>query len=78
MFSITEVAYLKGAGGSPDKVQLTWNSKANVTYAVESSSDLETWEEAVDGQESGGTETSFTLTLDNLAPGQLYIRVRQE
>ena len=78
LFSITEVAYLKGAGGSPDKVQLTWNSKANVTYAVESSSDLETWEEAVDGQESGGTETSFTLTLDNLAPGQLYIRVRQE
>ena len=57
---------------------ITFTSAANATYAIETSSEFEEWIEVVDGFESGGELTNYSLELEEPVPSDLYIRVRQE
>lgn len=63
------------AGG---RTTITWNSRANRTYAVDSSDDLSenSWEELTDSVESEGESTSFTDILATGTPRRFY-RVRE-
>lgn len=76
-FRITDVAL---AG---DQLTVTWASRGNATYAVDTSDTIPDpaggvfWEEAADGVESGGEETSFSVAVPAGAK-QVYVRVRQE
>lgn len=54
---------------------LVWPSTMNAVYAVESSTDLQNWNELDDGVESAGDETSFTAEIGEAAV--TYFRVRQ-
>ena len=67
---ITSVDYLSG------EITLEWNSRPGATYAVDSSTDLNTWSELDDGVSSGDDTTIFA---DTPAPGtqRLYYRIRQ-
>ena len=80
-FRVINVEYINGVDGAADQVTVTWVSKSNTTYAVDTSATLPAvengWEEQADGVESGGDETSFTADVAADAT-QLYIRVRQE
>ena len=80
-FAITRVEYIRGADGAADQVMVTWRSKANATYAVDSATTLPDtangWEEQADGWESQGDETSFTVEVPADA-AELYVRVRLE
>lgn len=71
-FIITEINHLAATGAT----MITWNSRTNRTYAVDSSSDLKIWEELTDGVESGGETTSFN---DNVPVGKsrIFYRVRE-
>ncbi|MGK0185913.1 MAG: hypothetical protein ACI9R3_001696 [Verrucomicrobiales bacterium] len=70
-FSISNVELVEGG------VTLTWPSKEGETYKIEYAPDLNNWEEAEDGLESGGTTTSYTATVP--AGTQIrYFRVSEE
>ncbi|YCM42888.1 LamG-like jellyroll fold domain-containing protein [Verrucomicrobiaceae bacterium 227] len=56
-FIITSISYDQVA----DRTTLTWNSKNNGLYAVDSSADLKVWEEVQDDVESGGGTTTVIL-----------------
>ena len=72
-FIITEVNH----DTVTDTTMITWNSRANRTYAVDASDDLITWEELDDGVISEGKSTSFIATpLPAGAPRKFY-RVRE-
>jgi hypothetical protein len=82
-FAITDIEYIVGTEGSPNQVTVTWRSRANQFYAVDTSTTIpesvDDWEEAADGVDSGGDETSFTVNMTNNNDGpELYIRVRVE
>lgn len=54
---------------------ITWNSRPNTSYSVESSFNLENWVELDDGIESEGDETTFTdIGLEPNTP-MLYYRI---
>ena len=70
-FTITEVSY----DATSQMATITWNSRTNATYAIESTTDLTTWEEVDDSVASEGQSTSITLAAPG---GELYYRVRLE
>ena len=57
---------------------LTWKSKAGVTYMVEASADLKTWQTVTTGLASGGAETTYADTLPTPQPANRFYRVAQE
>ena len=71
-FVITEITHDAATG----KTEITWNSRANRTYAVDASDDLNAWEELDDGVASEGESTSFTNNLPIGTPRRYY-RVRE-
>ncbi|MEZ5329807.1 MAG: LamG-like jellyroll fold domain-containing protein [Verrucomicrobiales bacterium] len=79
-FQITNVERLPAVDGAA-QLKVTWNSAGGATYAVDSSptipEETDAWEEVADGVESGGDETSYTISFLAEEP-QLYIRVRKE
>lgn len=81
-FRITSIEILEAEGENPRRARVTWASSSNKTYAVDTSTTLPTndvWDEAADGVESNGDETSFTVNLtNNNDVSELYIRVRLE
>ena len=71
-FQITEVARTE------EGVSLQWASKANKTYTIERSADLQDWLELSDGIESEGELTTFD---DDTVPPDaevFYFRIREE
>ena len=72
---ITNIIYNTGATPSVD---VTWLSQAGDSFIIETSADLEEWEEVTDAYPSGGDSTSFNLPLNNPAPAKRYIRVLKE
>jgi hypothetical protein len=56
-------------------VTLIWQSRANRTYSVFASEDLQSWTELDDGVESGGDETSFTEDQVSPETTSRYYRV---
>jgi hypothetical protein len=58
------------------RTAITWNSRPNRIYAVDSSDDLFTWEEITDSVESGGESTSFNDFLESGTPRRFY-RIRE-
>jgi hypothetical protein len=82
-FRITNIEILEAEGETPKRVRVTWASRDNQFYAVDTSTTIpvsvDDWEEAADGVDSGGEETSFTINLtNNNDVAELYIRVRVE
>ena len=71
-FVITEINHDAATG----KTTITWNSRTNRNYAVDSSDDLSVWEELDDGVESEGESTSFNDFLPVETPRKFY-RVRE-
>ncbi|MCX8237636.1 MAG: hypothetical protein OSB05_02355 [Akkermansiaceae bacterium] len=71
-FVITEINHDVATG----KTVITWNSRANRNYAVDSSDDLSAWEELDDSVESEGESTSFNDFLPVETPRKFY-RVRE-
>ena len=71
-FVITEINHDAATG----KTVITWNSRANRNYAVDSSDDLSAWEELDDSVESEGESTSFNDFLPVETPRKFY-RVRE-
>ncbi|MDA9830672.1 hypothetical protein N9C66_04970 [Akkermansiaceae bacterium] len=71
-FIITSIVRDDEAG----RTAITWNSRANRTYAVDSSDDLFTWEEITDSVESEGESTSFTDFLETGTARRFY-RIRE-
>lgn len=61
-----------------DTIELSWNSRPDVTYAVDFSEDLTLWTEIATGLASGGLTTSFID--DQVPPGttRRFYRIRQE
>jgi hypothetical protein len=70
-FAITGVTY----DSANKTITLTWNSLSNATYAIESASTLQDWEELDDGVQSDGQSTSFTTPAQGR---EAQFRVRQE
>jgi len=58
------------------KTTIAWNSRANKTYAVDSSDDLNAWEELTDSVDSEGESTSYTDFLATGTPRRFY-RIRE-
>ena len=71
-FIITEIEFDPAAR----EVSLTWNSLPAQLYAVESTPDLNIWEELNDGLESQGASTSVTLKAPD-GTTQLNYRIRE-
>lgn len=73
---ITQVTYNAGAG----KVDLTFNAIVGLSYAIESSTDLDTpdeeWLELVDSITPDADTFTYSHTLPNPAPAKLFYRVR--
>lgn len=70
-FEITAIGY----DPATDKTTLTWNSKNNGQYAIDSSTDLQTWEEITDSVPSGGATTTVELP-PLFGDPKLFFRVR--
>jgi hypothetical protein len=58
-------------------VTLTWTSAPDSHYAVETSTDLNTWSEVAPDITATGSETSWTETSIPASPGQRFYRVRK-
>ncbi|MGK0189832.1 MAG: hypothetical protein ACI9R3_005650 [Verrucomicrobiales bacterium] len=71
-FSITLIA--RGDDGS---VTLTWNSVADASYAIETSTDAVVWDEAEDGVIAEG-ETTMYVDQSPASATELYYRVKRE
>jgi hypothetical protein len=71
-FIITEINHDVVTGNT----MITWNSRANRTYAIDASDDLGVWEELTDSVESAGEVTSFNDTLSVGTPDKFY-RIRE-
>lgn len=71
-FIITEINHDTATG----KTMITWNSRANRTYAIDASDDLSAWEELTDNVNSEGEATSFSDILPVGTPHKYY-RVRE-
>ena len=71
-FIITGINHEAATG----RTVFTWNSRANRKYAVDSSDDLNTWEELTDNVDSEGETTSYTDVLPAGTPHKYY-RVRE-
>ncbi|MEZ5324060.1 MAG: hypothetical protein R3F19_03235 [Verrucomicrobiales bacterium] len=80
-----------GAGGPADlrfsdialnkdngNVVLTWTSRPDKTYLVESTEDFVQWEELTDGHQSEGEETTYTDVSGFPATSVRYYRVTEE
>jgi len=61
-----------------NKVTLTWPSTAGESFVIESTQDLEFWQELTDAYPSAGETTSFEVTLPDPVPAEFYYRVRKE
>lgn len=60
-------------------LQITWPSRANGSYTIETGMDLNLdWSEVEDGVESQGETTTYELMLADPVPSELYIRVTEE
>ncbi|MFT4639076.1 MAG: hypothetical protein ACI8T1_002400 [Verrucomicrobiales bacterium] len=58
---------------------LTWNSRTDVVYAVDASSDLITWKTLAEALLPAGVQTSYTDTSADMATmPQRYYRVREQ
>jgi hypothetical protein len=57
---------------------ITFPSRPNGTYAIETATDFFLWIEEVDGYESDGETTVYEFELQDPVPRELYIRVREE
>ena len=71
-FVITAISYDRAA----DRTTLTWNSKNNGVYAVDSSLDLEQWAEIQDEVPSGGATTTLQLPRGQ-GDTRLFYRIRR-
>ena len=69
-FEITDVTQTEEGA-----VQISWTSVEGAEYAVDSSGDLQDWQEVDDGVPSGGEITTFTLPATEDA--EEYYRVKQ-
>lgn len=67
-FIITAIDRDDAAG----RTTITWNSRDNRVYAVESSDDLIAWEELNDSVASGGESTTYTDILATGTPRRYY------
>ncbi|MFT6242284.1 MAG: hypothetical protein ACJAQT_004387 [Akkermansiaceae bacterium] len=72
-FIITEIDHDAVTG----KTVITWNSRANRNYAVDSSDDLSTWVELNDSIASEGEATSFADNFLPIGTSHKYYRVRE-
>ena len=54
-------------------LEITWNSRVNLTYTLESSPDLAVWTAAQANVPAAGTSTSASVPLGS---GPLFYRVR--
>lgn len=63
------------AGGA---VTLTWNSRPNRTYLIQSTQNLTSWDEVTDGHASDGDSTSYTDETGFPESGYRYYRVMEE
>ncbi|MCB1096403.1 MAG: hypothetical protein KDN22_12575 [Verrucomicrobiae bacterium] len=71
-FAITDVE-LVGT-----KLTVTWSSQPGESFLVETTTDLEEWEEVVDGHPSGGTSTTYVFELSPDVPSLFYVRAQRE
>ncbi len=71
-FIITDIDHDTATGVT----MITWNSRANKTYAVDASDDLSTWEELTDSVASQGETTSFN-TFPAIGTPRRFYRVRE-
>ena len=61
------------------KVTLRWNSRADRSYIIEASLDLQTWWELTDGHPSQGETTEFTENANEVGGATVrYYRVTEE
>jgi len=72
-FAITNI--VRAMDGS--SAEITWNSREDRNYAVESSVDMKEWEELDDSVASSGESTTYTVGGINASTTRLYIRVRE-
>lgn len=66
------------AGNEVDII-LTWDSRPNLTYALEETTDpsLDEWLEVTDNIESQGNQTTYRNTLTGDIPDKIFYRIRQ-
>jgi hypothetical protein len=75
-FVLTAVSVLVNDATDEATVDLTWNSRSNIAYKIEFSSDLVKWEEIDDSYPTGGDSTSFShLFPEASAITRRYYRV---
>ena len=70
---------LRQEAGNEVDIILTWDSRPNLTYALEQTTDLSLadWQEVTDNIESQGNETTYRNTLTGVIPEKIFFRVRQ-
>ena len=70
--TITEIRY---ADGTPEKLQVIWESEASKVYYLERSTDLILWEEFGDDVPSEGVSTSTEIDVGDPSAEKFFIRV---
>ena len=74
--TVTDFAYAPAADGTPASASVTWNSKPDTQYIVETTTNLVDFEELTDGFPSAGESTTYNA--DNAEGAERYYRIRSE
>ncbi|MEZ5329137.1 MAG: GDSL-type esterase/lipase family protein [Verrucomicrobiales bacterium] len=74
-FNVTSIDLSENEEGS--NVQLTWNSRADRTYVIQTAGELNEWADLPFSVPTGGSTTSRTIDLPAGAAGARYIRIRE-
>ena len=76
-FQITKAVYNEAVNGTPASVDITWQSREDAEYTIETSTDLQEFEELTDGFPSEGDGTT-TFNHEGAEGPERYYRVKED